>query len=162
MSRDSISSAQGNFGESSRRYGKDKTPAAYDDIMGLPRHISRRHPPMPLLDRAAQFSPFAALTGHEEAIWETARQTEEFAAQDEGQRERMDETLRRLLFEMGQDPSLEPEIEVTYFRPDLRKSGGAFASFRGRLKKVDTCNQRLIFADGVVLPAKYILSMERG
>ena len=119
----------------------------YDDIINLPRPVSARHPQMPLPDRAAQFSPFAALTGHDAAIRETARLTDTFVELDEGRKQELDEQLQLI----KENQSQKPEIEVTYFQPDLKKSGGAYMTFRGRVKKIDEYNHRILFTDGTVL-----------
>lgn len=132
----------------------------YKDMLGLSRPVSARHPRMPLLDRAAQFSPFAALTGHDDAIRETARLTDSFVELDEEQKERLDERLRFLLARMTGNPLWEPEIEATYFQPDERKSGGAYVSVGGRVKKFDTAHQQILFTDGTVLPLENLFSME--
>lgn len=127
----------------------------YDDIINLPHHVSARHPQMSLADRAAQFSPFAALTGHNAAIRETARLTEEFAELDEGRKAEMDEQLQLI----KENQSQKPEIEVTYFQPDLTKNGGAYMTFRGRVKRVDEYNRRIIFTDGTALPMETLFSI---
>lgn len=127
----------------------------YDDIIDLPRHVSARHPQMPLSDRAAQFSPFAALTGHEAAIKETARLTDAFVELDEDRKEELDEQLQML----KENQSQRPEIEVTYFQPDLKKAGGTYMTIRGRVKKVDEYNHQLIFADGTVLSMDNLYSI---
>ena len=109
----------------------------YDDIIHLPHHVSTAHPPMPAADRAAQFSPFAALAGHEAAIRETARLTDERAELDENAKAVLDEKLR-MIQEML---PAHPEITVTYFQPDAKKSGGAYVSVTGRVKKLDLYRQ---------------------
>ena len=128
----------------------------YDDIIDLPHHVSARHHQMPLADRAAQFSPFAALTGHDAAIRETARLTDAFVELDENRKEELDEQLRLI----QENQSQRPEIEVTYFRPDGKKSGGAYVTVRGRVKKVDEHNRRILFTDGTALPMDNIFSIE--
>lgn len=127
----------------------------YDDIIRLPHHVSARHPQMALADRAAQFSPFAALTGHEEAIQETARLTEDFIELDEDRKEQLNEQL--LLLKEGQ--SRNPEIEVTYFRPDDRKDGGAYVTVRGRLKRIDEYGRQLLFTDGTAVSLERLFSV---
>lgn len=132
----------------------------YDDMIYLPHHVSARHPQMPLLDRAAQFSPFAALTGHDEAIRETARLTESFAELDEEQKEQLDKRLRMLLAKIEAEPCSEPEIRAVYFEPDVRKNGGAYISVCGKVKKVDKYNQQLLLTDGTILSAGNLFSLE--
>lgn len=128
----------------------------YDDIINLPHPVSTEHPQMSLYDRAAQFSPFAALTGHDAAIRETARLTEEFAELDESRKEQLDEQLRLL----RENQSRRPEIEVVCFQPDSRKSGGTYVNIRGRVKRVDEYRHQLEFTDGTILPMENLYSIE--
>lgn len=121
--------------------GKSVTP--YDDIMNLPHHVSSTRPHMAVADRAAQFAPFAALTGHDAAIKETARLTDEKLQLDENSKAAIDEKLRYLL---EQD---ESEAIFTYFVPDKNKSGGAYVSHAGVVKKVDTIEQIITLTDGI-------------
>lgn len=116
----------------------------YDDIIDLPHHVSRKHPQMPLLDRAAQFAPFAALTGHEAAIKETARLTEEEIELDENSKELLDFRLQQLQEHISECP----EVTVTYFCPDEKKSGGSYETVTGAVKKVDVYAGELVFMDG--------------
>ena len=116
----------------------------YDDIIDLPHHVSRKYPQMPLLDRAAQFAPFAALTGHEAAIKETARLTEEEIELDENRKELLDLRLQYLQEHLSESP----EVTVTYFKPDEKKSGGAYVTENGKVKKVDGYAGELVFTDG--------------
>lgn len=127
----------------------------YDDIINLPHPVSKRHPQMSLLNRAAQFSPFAALTGHDAAIRETARLTDTFTELDEDLKERLDEKLRLLKENLSQ----KPEIEATYFQPDERKSGGAYVTIRGRVKKIDEYSRRILFTDGTSFPLERLFSL---
>ncbi len=128
----------------------------YEDIINLPHHVSARHPQMPLLARAAQFSPFAALTGHEDAIRETGRLTEDFRELDEDSRELLDNKIRLLL----ENLSGHPEVEVTFFKPDLKKSGGAYVTVRGRVERIDVHSCRMIFTDQTALDLDKIRSIE--
>ena len=116
----------------------------YDDMIDLPHHVSKKHPQMPLMDRAAQFAPFAALTGHESAIKETARLTEEEIELDENSKELLDLRLQELQEHLPE----QPEVTVTYFCPDEKKAGGAYETVTGRVKKVDAYVGELVFADG--------------
>lgn len=127
----------------------------YDDIINLPHHVSKKHPQMSLSNRAAQFSPFAALTGHEDAINETARLTESFIELDENKKEQLDEQLQLIRENLEQ----KPECEITYFRPDEIKDGGAYVTVYGRVKKIDEYGRRIIFTDGTVLPIEHIFSI---
>lgn len=121
---------------------------AYDDIIHLPRHVSPRRRPMPLADRAAQFSPFAALTGYDETIRETGRRTDTASELAEDEKELLDRDLQELERRLPE----RPQTAVTYFIPDPRKSGGAYAEAAGRLLGIDRHRRRLILEDGSVIP----------
>ncbi len=127
----------------------------YDDIIGLPHPISQRHPRMKDRDRAAQFAPFAALTGFDGAIAETARLTESEILPDESALEELDRRQQLLREKLP----LRPLVEVTCFVPDGKKQGGAYRTLRGNLKKLDEENRLLIFADGTVIPAERIIDL---
>lgn len=128
----------------------------YDDIIELPHHVSRKHPQMPLMDRAAQFAPFAALTGHEAAIKETARLTEEEIELDEDSKELLDLRLQELQEHLAE----QPMVTVTYFCPDEKKAGGAYETVTGRVKKVDGYAGELVFTDGRRVELKGIVELE--
>lgn len=123
---------------------KEDDEHRYDDIIDLPHHVSRKHPQMPLLDRAAQFAPFAALTGHEAAIKETARLTEEEIELDENRKELLDFRLQELQEHLTESP----KVTVTYFKPDEKKAGGVYETVAGVVKKVDGYTGELVFTDG--------------
>ena len=125
----------------------------YDDILHLPHPTSKRHPRMPIVDRAAQFSPFAALTGHKAAIEETARVTERRIELDEDAKEQLDQTLQLLLERIDE----QPEITVTWFSPDKKKAGGQYHTATGKLKRIDTQESRLILTDGTQIPLEDLL-----
>ena len=127
----------------------------YDDIIDLPRPKSA-HEPMPMSDRAAQFSPFAALTGYEDAIDETARLTD--ARVELG--ESAVEELERKLTDLAARISERPEISVTYFVPDARKEGGAYVTRTGTLKRIDELGRELVFADGARIAVGDIFFVE--
>ena len=126
----------------------------YNDILYLPHHASTRHPPMPMSDRAAQFSPFAALTGHSDAIQETERLT--------GERVELSEEAKILLDQKQQYlASLDrPELTVTYFVADTKKEGGAYVSTNGILKKIDPIERLLILVGGQAISLDDILEIE--
>ena len=126
----------------------------YNDILYLPHHASTRHPPMPMSDRAAQFSPFAALTGHSDAIQETERLT--------GERVELSEEAKILLDQKQQYlTSLDrPELTVTYFVADTKKEGGAYVSTNGILKKIDPIERLLILVGGQAISLDDILEIE--
>lgn len=129
---------------------------SYDDIIKLPHHVSASHPHMPILDRAAQFAPFAALTGHGAAIKETARLTNRRIELDENRKEILNDTLRTLAEKIGKGPV----IAVTYFKPDQRKDGGSYITVEGILKKLDQYKGRLILEDGTQISVDDIVEME--
>ena len=126
---------------------------AYDDIIHLPHPSSAKHPRMPMSDRAAQFSPFAALTGHGAAIEETARLTDRRIELTEEEKTVLDEKLRLLLETGG-------EGMITYFLPDERKDGGAYVTKLGTIKKIDPLEGRVILTDRTAIPIKDILEIE--
>ena len=107
-----------------------KTP--YDDIIHLPRHVSQNHPQMPMHDRAAQFAPFAALTGYESAVGETARLTSEKHELSSQEAEELDRRLTDLAARLKD----RPEVTVEYFVPDNRKAGGAYVTMTGRVRHI--------------------------
>ena len=135
---------------------KPITNRHYDDIIDLPRHVSPRRPQMSLLGRAAQFAPFAALTGFEDTIDETARLTDRCVELDEEDLFHLNEQLCGLIAAIAE----QPEITLTYFVPDEKKSGGAYCSVTGRVRRIDEVNQNVIFADGTVIPFGRIQHIE--
>ena len=126
----------------------------YDDIINLPHHVSKKHPQISLHDRAAQFSPFAALTGHKAAINETARLTDEKQILSEDVIAKLNEQLNLIKENIGTNPI------VTYFVPDDRKSGGAYISHTGVVKKIDEYNHTVILTDKTVIPIEQISEMQ--
>lgn len=128
----------------------------YDDIIDLPHHVSGRYPHMQLIDRAAQFSPFAALTGYEQAIEEAARQTERKITLSEEEIAVLGDKLRRL----AEISKQRPVVSVTYFVPDERKSGGAYVTLTGCLKRVSEFEQTVLFTDGRSVPIGDILEID--
>ena len=130
----------------------------YDDIINLPHPTSQRHPRMPVHDRAAIFSPFAALSGHGAAIAETARLTERRIELDEDTRAELDRRQAILLEHMDE----QPEITITWFQPDERKDGGAYLTTTGRLKRIDKMNRVLYLVDGRGILLDEIVDIMRG
>ena len=120
----------------------------YDDIINLPHHVSASHPHMTMHDRAAQFAPFAALTGHSEAIAETARLTGHKIELDEYEKIRINEKILIL----NENIRNMPEIMVTYFCPDEKKEGGRYVTVKKALKKINNTENLLILEDGVKIP----------
>lgn len=135
---------------------KNQGSHTYDDIINLPHHQSTKHVHMSVADRAAQFSPFAALTGHDAAIKETARLTDRRIDLDEYGKNVIDEKLRILREHMGEPPT----VNITYFVPDSRKAGGAYEQKCGEVKRIDEYGRSVIFADGTVIFIEDILDME--
>lgn len=119
----------------------------YEDIIDLPHHVSKTHPQMPMQSRAAQFAPFAALTGHGAAIRETARLTESME-RDSIQTEMLDRKIA-LFMDRLQDT---PEVEITHFVPDGKKAGGRYVTVSGTVKAIDEVGRQLIMADGQAIP----------
>lgn len=129
---------------------------SYDDIIDLPRPISKKHSQMPVRDRAAQFAPFAALTGHKEAISETERLTDRKKILDENRNMLNNERLQEILLHIRE----QPKIRVTYFKSDERKEGGAYLTLIMNLKRIDDYNRRLIFSDHSWIPLDDIYEIE--
>ena len=128
----------------------------YDDIINLPHHVSKKHPQMSLHDRAAQFSPFAALTGHKAAINETARLTDEKQILSEDVIAKLNEQLNLIKENIGTNQT----VTITYFVPDDKKSGGAYISHTGVVKKIDEYNLTVILTDKTVIPIEQISEMQ--
>lgn len=128
----------------------------YDDIIHLPHHVSAVHPHMSLSDRAAQFSPFAALTGYHDAIEEAARFTERKKELDENSRAILDGKLQAIL--NHRDSPME--ITVTYFLADPKKSGGSYVSATGVVKKIDPHRRVLIMEHGLDIPVDDIVDLD--
>lgn len=130
----------------------------YDHILHLPHPVSSKHSPMTNYDRAAQFSPFAALTGFEDAIGEAGRLTDFQAELDEDEKALLNERLMELQSQI----SHQPPVTLTCFRPDDRKSGGAYVRVRGYLKKIDEYRRVLILSDGEEISIDQIYAIESG
>lgn len=128
----------------------------YSDIINLPHHVSRNHPQMPMMARAAQFAPFAALTGYDAVIHETARQTDKQVELEEFDNERLNRKLAELMTILDN----HPEITVSYFQPDKRKDGGTYATVSGHIKKLDTYEQFLEMENGILIPISNIIDMQ--
>ena len=116
----------------------------YNDIIKLPHPVSKKHPQMSLLNRAAQFAPFAALTGYEDAIRETERLTEERVELDVNHKQILDEKLMVILEQLD----THPKISITYFVPDEKKEGGAYVTVTESIKKIDMYECKVIMIDG--------------
>ena len=117
----------------------------YDSIKKLPHHQSVTRPHMSLNDRAAQFSPFAALTGYEDAVAEAARLTDTKIELDEYAKGAINERLNAIQDTLDE----QPEVSITYYLPDKKKSGGVYVTVTGRVKKVDEYERFIVMRDGV-------------
>lgn len=116
----------------------------YEDIVNLPPYISKKHPQPSMMDRAARFAPFAAITGYEEMVLEEARVTEERIDLDEGALALLNEKLNMIQEFLDE----EPEVTITYFEPDKKKSGGAYITITGIVKRIDEYEHFVIMKDG--------------
>lgn len=128
----------------------------YDDIINLPNHISKTHPKMAAIDRAAQFSPFAALTGYDEQTKETARVTDRKIELDENEKSVINDKLLLI----GEYLPQKPFVSVTCFEQDLKKSGGKYVTIAGTVKKIDTYDNQIKLSDGNVIAFDDIISIE--
>ena len=128
----------------------------YEDIVNLPPHISKRHPQPSMMDRAARFAPFAAITGFEEMVLEEARVTEKRIDLDEGALALLNEKLNMILEFLDE----EPEVTITYFEPDKRKAGGAYTSTTGIVKRIDEYEQIVLLTDGRKIEINCIYEIE--
>lgn len=124
----------------------------YDDIIDLPHHISTVRAPMSMSDRAAQFSPFAALTGYDDAIRETGRLTDTEAELTEDMLCALDQKFSALAEHLGEKPT----VCITYFQPDSRKAGGAYVTASGIVKKLDPVERLIRLTSGIVIPMAHI------
>lgn len=128
----------------------------YEDIVNLPRPISKKHPQPTMSDRAARFAPFAAIADYEAMVLEEARETEERIVPDENALSLLNEKLNIL----QEFPDKIPEIKVTYFIPDKKKSGGAYVTVKGSVKKIDAYKKILIMRDEKKIPIEDISKIE--
>lgn len=137
---------------------KNEKQCSYEDIIHLPHHVSQRHPQMPVRDRAAQFAPFAALTGYEAEVKEAGRLTDRKTELSEEQKYLLDMQLRFLL----EDACRHPEVTITYYLPDGRKEGGAYVTATGTIKKIDEAGRTILLQDGREIPVGDILDIQCG
>ena len=127
----------------------------YQDIISHRHHVSESRPPMPMHSRAAQFAPFAALTGYDDMISESARYTEETPDLSESLTAELND---RLVFLLSRTEP--PVVTLTWFLPDARKSGGRYMTFTDRLVRYDPYKRRLLFASGLAVPVGRITGVE--
>lgn len=128
----------------------------YDDIINLPHHVSSTRHHMTAIDRAAQFSPFAALTGYGAAIKETARLTDERIKLDGYMKDVLSDRLQ-IIADRNKE---HPEIAITYFQPDTKKNGGAYVTAISTVKKIDEYERVVVMTDGTVIPIDEIISID--
>ena len=112
----------------------------YEDIINIPRHISKTHPEPSIADRAARFSPFAAINGYEDMVREAARETEERVEITDATKEQLNEKLNKIAERLYE----EHEVTITYFEPDKKKSGGAYITTTGVVKRIDELKRIVI------------------
>ena len=128
----------------------------YDDIINLPHHVSSKHPQMSIENRAAQFSPFAALTGYDAAIKETSRTTDQRIELDESAMADLDMKLHMLTDRIAD----QPEISVTYFQKDEKKGGGTYVTAVNHVNKIDAFEMTIFLANGEKISIDDILDIE--
>ena len=134
---------------------KQKPRNPYEDMLELSHPVSKTHPQMPRRDRAAQFAPFAALTGYEEAVREAARFTEEKMILDEDSKEQLDWKLRCLQEKVKEKPT----ITVTYFLKDEKKKGGKYVTVTGVLKKIGSYTHQFVLENVQEITVEDIVSL---
>lgn len=128
----------------------------YTDIMEHPRYQLKNHKPMSLMERAVQFSPFAALTGFDDEIDETARYTNEFEVMSDDRLEELNKSFQQLI-KMQYE---RPLVTVIYFKPDSRKSGGTYITYKGNFRFFDEEEEKLRFVDGTDIPVKLVYKIK--
>ena len=128
----------------------------YDDIINLSHHVSSRHPQMPMMNRAAQFSPFAALTGYDDAVRETARLTDEKIELDEYEKEELDRKIQWI----GSHLDEHIPVSITYFQPDDKKVGGAYEEIVDTIRKINVYEHEILLTKGTKIPIMNILLMD--
>ena len=133
-----------------------KNESDYADIMDRKHHQSATRPHMSMAERAAQFSPFAALTGYDAAIKETGRLTDEKIELDEEALTALDMKYQLLMDALDD----APEVTITFFQPDERKAGGKYVSAVGAVKKIDDFERRITMQDGAKIPMDAVLSID--
>ena len=128
----------------------------YDDIINLPHHISKKHPQMTLEARAAQFAPFAALTGYDDEVKETARLTNRRIELDDEAKSILDNKIQIILEQISQRPT----VSITYFLPDTKKAGGEYVTITGTIKKIDGYNQVIVLENRIEIPINEIIDID--
>lgn len=126
---------------------------SYEDIIYLPHHVSQKHPQMTMQERAAQFSPFAALTGYGDTLKETTRLTDEWIEPDEQEKEELNRRLRQAVEE-------KLKVNITYYIPDAKKQGGTYATTTGVIRKIDEYAGTVKMLAGEIIPIENIHGVE--
>lgn len=126
---------------------------SYEDMLHLPHRVSQKHPQMTMQERAAQFSPFAALTGYGDTLKETARLTDEWVEPDEQEKEELNRRLRQAVEE-------KLKVNITYYIPDEKKQGGAYVTVTGVVKKIDEYAGTIKMLAGEIIPIENIHGVE--
>ena len=128
----------------------------YEDIVNLPRHISKVHPQATMADRAARFSPFAAISGYEDMVKEAARVTEERIDITDAMKELLNEKLNMIIEFLDE----EPEVTITYFEPDKKKDGGAYISITGTVKRINEYERIVLMSNDKKIRIDEIYALE--
>lgn len=128
----------------------------YDDILNMPHHVSSTRPHMSMHDRAAQFSPFSALTGYDDTVRETARLTDE---KQELTEDKITDLNQKITF-LKEHAEECPEITIEYFIPDEKKSGGKYVTLSGKFRRIDEYNHNMVFTSGEEIPLNDIFNIE--
>lgn len=127
----------------------------YKDIINLPPHVSKTRKPMSLYNRAAQFAPFAALTGYGDAIKETSRLTEQRIELSDEAKEIINNKIKKIKKEINSNP----QVTIKYFVPDNKKSGGIYKEFTGQVKKINIDNKTIVLFDKIIIPFESIIDI---
>ena len=127
----------------------------YDNIINLPHHVSKTRKPMSLYNRAAQFAPFAALTGYDDAIKETARLTEERIELSDELKNMLNQKIKLII----ENIKLQPEVAITYYVPDNKKSGGVYKTISGNVKRIDEVEKCIIFTNKLKIKVSDLLNI---
>ena len=130
----------------------------YDDIINMPRFVSKRYPQMSMHDRAAQFSPFAALTGYDAAIKETARLTDRRVDLNDDMLQKLDEKM--CVIRKRLDSGQKCRTVISYFEKDLKKDGGRYLDISGEVKRIDGYRNVIVLMDGNIIPIEDIMNIE--
>ena len=128
----------------------------YDDILNMPHHVSSTRPHMSMHDRAAQFSPFAALVGYDDAVKETARLTNE---KQELTADRITDLNQKIVF-LTENADERPEVTIEYFISDEKKAGGKYVALSGNFRRIDEYNHNMVFVSGEEIPLNDIFMIE--